>query len=395
MFIDEALERFDEWSEQLELKKGDKHYKKQRELATLRGERYDTYKSRLKTARSIIEVAEHKEKHPKPDDDPAYKISSVIPTGLKTPFEILNYKQDDFIRQKDRLTAKEEVKIHVYEDIVGYVVFGDIHIDDQMANVPELVKDICAVQNNKPYVRGILIGDHLNNWVGRLSRLFEYHSTTGDEAWKLVEWIVSEEATNPIIILSGNHGQWSGTGDPVKWMAKPKQVIEDDWGIRTSFIFENGKEFKMYNKHNFKGTSIYNKSHGILRAAMFGAGRGSHVYMAGHLHTGSVWQTPLEDTGVVVWSCRAKGYKYWDSFAHERLNIEFDATNIGAEAIFVMVDSTDDGKWSWIQCFADVQTGIDVLRMKRLSKGLPVSSVNLKTIEDLKSKSSRFMNDTK
>jgi len=148
-------------------------------------------------------------------------------------------------------------------------------------------------------------------------------------------------------------------------MQKPKNAVEDDWAIRAKFIFPNGREFQIYQKHNFKGTSIYNKLHGVLRAAMFGAGRGANVYIAGHLHIGSVMQTHLEESGDVVWLCRAKGYKWWDDYAHEKLNIEFDGDSNGCESVFIVVDPNDRGKWSWVTCFADVEAGVNFLNSRR------------------------------
>jgi hypothetical protein len=343
-----------------------KRLKNQQGLATELGLTIYALKSRLKQARSLVDLEESGNVEQKKESPfEAFEVP-FIPSDELPVDELLEKMATSFEKKKAHKIYKDETKIKINIDgAVGFNVFGDIHIDSPHADIPTLLKHIKVVQDNKPHVRGIMIGDHLDNWVGFLARNYAYSETTTHQAWQLVQWLVSEEGCNPICAISGNHGAWSGSGDPVKWMLKPKNILEDDWGIKVNFQFPNGREFKMYNKHNFKGSSIYNKLHGVLRAAMLGQGRGCHLYIAGHLHTGSIMQTPLDESGETVWVCRAKGYKWWDSYAHERLNFEFDAHAQGFESIFVVVDPDAKSEQSFVTCFSDPEEGVEFLNYKR------------------------------
>jgi hypothetical protein len=379
MLIDEALELVRLVEENV----GEgKIYRTQGEAAVEKGWTLWKFKSRLKTARHLLKLEKERKENPEKFDNHNPKeiyTTPIIPDGEKSIDEILDSNSRAFLRKKQRLQAKEDVNIKVEETYkghsmpVGFVCVGDTHIDDPYADLPTLRKHLALIKEY-PYVRTVLLGDHLNNWVGRLQAMYGESETSTHNAWRLVEWLIKE--SDPICIISGNHGAWSGSSDPVKWMQKPKNVIEDDWGIRMNFTFPNGKEFKIYNKHNFKGTSIYNKLHGLLRSAMFGAGRGAHVYVAGHLHIGSVMQTHLEDSAETVWLVRCRGYKYWDGYAHERLNIEFDGHSQGCESVFVYVDPNNPNPWGWVQCFADIESGLSHLNnqraitMKRIDEGI-------------------------
>ena len=346
-----------------------KKFKNQKEVATHLGLSYYAFKARLSAARQKIDLVESLP--PEEEYKPSKEILDLplISDPERPVEEVLEDREKAFKRKQVNLQEKETVDVKITETYrghampVGFCCFGDIHIDDPYCDIPTLKKHFKIVQDHQPYVTSILLGDHLNNWVSYLQREYGSSETTQHQAWDMVQWILDQ--AKPKIILSGNHGSWSGAGDPVKWMLKPKNAIEDDWGIRVNFTFPNDREFKIYQKHNFKGSSIYNKLHGVLRAAMFGAGRGAHVYIAGHLHTGSVMQTSLEETGEVVWVTRAKGYKYWDSYAHEKLNFEFDANANGCESVFITVDPNDHGKWSWVNCFADVEAGASFLLSRR------------------------------
>tara|TARA_R100000664_G_scaffold630_8_gene1885 strand:- start:1356 stop:2489 length:1134 start_codon:yes stop_codon:yes gene_type:complete len=345
-----------------------KKYKNQKEAATALGLTYYAFKARLSAARQRIDLNKVKpEQEYKPSDE--LLDLPVIQDDDKPIEEIIEDRSQAFLRKQNRLQKKELVEIKVKETYkgnampIGFCIFGDMHIDDPYCDLITLKKHFKIVQENQPYVTSILLGDHLNNWVGYLVRNFQNSETTQKQAWDMVQWIIDQSLAK--LIISGNHGAWSGAGDPVKWMQKPKNAVEDDWAIRAKFTFPNGRDFQIYQKHNFKGTSIYNKLHGVLRAAMFGAGRGAHVYIAGHLHIGSVMQTHLEEAGEVVWLCRAKGYKWWDDYAHEKLNIEFDADSNGCESVFVVVDPNDRNPWSWVTCFADVEAGANFLNSRR------------------------------
>jgi hypothetical protein len=159
---------------------------------------------------------------------------------------------------------------------------------------------------------GANVGDNNNNWVGRLAQLFGNQETTAAEAWMLVEWVV--KSTPWLYLLAGNHGVWSGAGDPLHWMISHAGVFAE-WGARLELNFPNGKRVRINARHDFRGTSMWNPAHGPMKAIQ--SGWRDHILTCGHLHTSAHGVLKDPSTGLISHALRVAGYKRHDSYAHQ------------------------------------------------------------------------------
>lgn len=271
-----------------------------RELARLTGIPYATLHAWLATIRGAERQAD---------------ISvPELPSG-DLPIELLiQQRREAFILKERADRARRLIPVSVGIDgPIGITWFGDPHLDDDGCNWPQLERDIAAVKS----VRGMYagnIGDTNNNWIGRLARLWEHQSTTGKQAWSLVEWFVKELPW--LVFLGGNHGAWSGSGDPLRWLLQNTPAISDDMEARFELAFPTGVRSRVFARHDFPGHSQWNVTHGMAKAATL-SGYDDTLLVAGHKHTTGYQVVMNANTGVISHCVRAAGYKAIDKFAHD------------------------------------------------------------------------------
>jgi len=154
-----------------------KRLKNQQALATELGLTIYALKSRLKQARSLVDLEESGNVEQKKESPfEAFEVP-FIPSDELPVDELLEKMATSFEKKKAHKIYKDETKIKINIDgAVGFNVFGDIHIDSPHADIPTLLKHIKVVQDNKPHVRGIMIGDHLDNWRSEERRVGECRS---------------------------------------------------------------------------------------------------------------------------------------------------------------------------------------------------------------------------
>lgn len=133
-----------------------------------------------------------------------------------------------------------------------------------------------------------------------------------------------------------------------------------DWEARIELKAANGESFRIHASHNFKGNSIYNKTHGPSRAAMFSGGA-ADLYLCGHLHTLGTQSFEIEETGKLVHVVRARGYKKHDMYAVTNGYAEGEA---GA-SVFVLFNPQAETAAGRITIFNDPVLGAKVLMSLR------------------------------
>jgi len=191
----------------------------------------------------------------------------------------------------------------------GLVFVGDPHIDDDGCDLATLRRDLDLIERT-PGLYGIGLGDWINNWIGRLARLYGQQGSTESEAWRACEWLLSRPIW--MLLLKGNHDLWSGGGSPMQWMVGHGTPLVD-WSVR--FVVASGaREWRIEAAHNFPGSSIYNKGHGPKRRAML-TGAHADLYIAGDHHVWTLQQDEAEHNNAVYWTARARGYKMLDAYA--------------------------------------------------------------------------------
>jgi hypothetical protein len=279
--------------------------------------------------------------------------------------DILERRRATFARMDKANKARRSIPVRVkMTGPIGVTVFGDPHLDDNGTDITAVERDIRLVKGTQGMFAGN-IGDTSNNWVGRLKHLHGSQSTTEREAWKLVEWFVQELPW--LFFLDGNHGAWSGAGNPVDWMLSNANSIHDDMEARMELAFPNGMKSTIFARHDFPGHSQWNESHGLNKAASLG-GYDDSLLLAGHKHTGAYNILKNPKTGVLSHCVRVAGYKVWDKYAKDHFLYDRRISESAAIIFNPEVAPTDPRH---IQVFFSVEEGCDFLKFKRSkTKGL-------------------------
>ena len=155
------------------------------------------------------------------------------------------------------------------------------------------------------------LGDLTNNWVGRLARLYANQTTTATQAVKLMEWM--QERCPNLIVVGGNHDCWNQGMDLISFVMRQQQAVVSAHGVRLALNFNNGRQVRIHARHDFKGNSQYNSTHGHRKEQLF-SGNKDHIYCSGHRHHDAASVTPQSD-GTCSWAFMVSGYKVIDDYA--------------------------------------------------------------------------------
>jgi hypothetical protein len=288
-----------------------------------------------------------------------------IPDGDVPVEELIEKLTANFKRRAQHVAAKAWARFTLHED-GPYVlaVVGDPHLDDPGTDWGLLRRHHALLR--REHVHGVCLGDVVNNWAGRLQRLYAEQEVTRTQGWKLAQWFF---ATVPwLVIVKGNHDLWSsshGTGDPLDWMSRGAAMLED-WQAKFEVATPSGHATRIWAAHDFKGTSIYNPLHGPMRAAKFSGGE-ADVYVAGHQHHWELFNgEDANKSRRPFWLARARGYKFLDAYADQH---QFGSQKHGA-TIGIVVDPTREGPAA-LHCYADLEEAVEVMEWRRARMEAP------------------------
>jgi hypothetical protein len=238
--------------------------------------------------------------------------------------------------------------------------FGDPHLDDPYCDLVGFERDarICAETEGLYGANG---GDSINNWVGRLERLYGEQSATVSEGWELVEWALKHLGVNWLLWILGNHDTWN-YGKRIFDGMNTERILMRDWDAKLQLASPCGGITRVWARHDFKGHSMYNELHGLKRAAMID--EHADIYAAFHRHTFGTGQGEFAG-GRRYTLVRAKGYKESDDYA---LKGQFAEQRSGQSVVTVITPR--NGAAPAVSVFEDVQEGADFLTYKRRKAGL-------------------------
>jgi len=239
-------------------------------------------------------------------------VRPVLPSAHEPTEDWLTRRERAFARKQTAAQAKDWMRFEVKRPgPFGLVFVGDPHVDDDGCDLRTLRRDLDIIEQT-PGLYGVGMGDWVNNWQGRLARLYGQQGSTESDAWRACEWLLSRPIW--MLLLKGNHDLWSGAGSPMQWMVAHGAPMVD-WSCR--FVVASGSaEWRIEAAHNFPGSSIYNKGHGPKRQAML-TGASADLYICGHHHNWTLQQDEAEHSGRIYWTARTRGYKMLDSYAEQ------------------------------------------------------------------------------
>ena len=276
--------------------------------------------------------------------------------------ELIQQRIDVFNRKEKREKNEEFLNIRIKDDKpIGLYIMGDPHIDDDGCDMPSVVNHL-DITNKTDGMFACNVGDLQNNWARRtkLAGLWAEQSTTSTQAFQLTEWLI--RYTDWLFIVAGNHDLWSGDGDPLKWICRPLKTTYKPHNIRVRLNLPKHK-IRVNCAHNFRGNSIYNTAHAIVRHALFNSR--DHLLMAGHRHVSGYMPVKDANSNIVMHCVQVGSYKKYDDYA-KMLNMPNRMMSPCAVAVFNtrLPDTHPD----FTKIFWEVEEGADYLTFLRKKK---------------------------
>jgi len=256
--------------------------------------------STYQPGRQVIDKGDY-EFTPLPDDD--------VPIE-----ELIAQRKRKFQHKREHEEASKLIPIKVkMAGAIGILHFGDPHVDDDGCDI-EAIERHTDLVNRTEGLFAANVGDTTNNWVGRLARLYGDQATSAAQAWKIAEWFVNR--CDWLYMIGGNHDLWSGSGDPLRWIAKHQNSLYKSSEARIALQFPSGLEVRVNARHDHSGSSIWNPAHGPMKAALMGTR--DHLYVAGHKHESAYSVLKDAISGITMHACKVASYKIYDRYAKER-----------------------------------------------------------------------------
>ncbi len=242
-----------------------------------------------------------------------FEIARLPDENISTDVLIARRKESFAQKRAAKLARKLiPVKVNI-EGPFGIAHLGDPHVDDDGTDIGLLEAHTKIIKTTHALF-GANVGDITNNWVGRLARLYGEQSTSARDAWQLADWLVH---TIPwMYIVGGNHDVWSGEGDPLKWITHQANVLYQWHGVRLNLMTPNGRSFRVNARHDFKGHSMWNVTHGPAKAVQMGWR--DHVLTCGHKHESGYQILKDPASGLISHVIRVGSYKTFDRYAEEK-----------------------------------------------------------------------------
>ncbi len=269
----------------------------------------------------------------------------------------------EFNRYKTAHDARRLVKLPVrMEGPIGLLATGDPHVDARGCDW-SLIDAHTKLVRETEGLFATNVGDLANNWVGRLARLYAEQHVTPRETRVLIEGFFSDFGGKLLFVDCGNHDVWNGQDDLYRWLARAAASSMAWHGNRVALEFSTGARVVVNSRHDFKGSSQWNITHGPLKAAMMGDR--DDIYTCGHLHAGG-YQMLVHAGGEISHVCRLSSYKVLDPFKDEH---GWRDQHLPA-ALFVLNPAAASPA-AKVTVFADPQEGADYLTYLRRRHATP------------------------
>lgn len=215
--------------------------------------------------------------------------------------------------------------------------------------------DLVASTANMFAIQG---GDVADNFIiGKLVALQKQQPTTFDQELRAAIWWVERIAPSMLVWCGGNHESWTRKVSGIDfWRTKLQDCLclYDPYQVRFK-LHHCGHSWDWCVRHKWRGSSVFNPTHGIEvgweRLASFDVGVGFHTHIA-------TLCRPFIKDGIRRFAVLIGTYKLRDAYARE-LGFAQTAPDSNGSGAFVF---PGDGRMIWEN---DLQTAADMLKMYR------------------------------
>lgn len=226
---------------------------------------------------------------------------------------------------------------------IAIALLADLHLGSSGVDYARLDADIETIVET-PGMYVMLVGDMLDNWIiGKLLRLSMGEAFTIDEQWALARHVLRRLAPKLIASVSGNHDLWT------YGLAHVDHLRDTHARLTAGVLYHKyelpltvqvgGAAHVFRVRHKWRGSSIYNPTHAIERAALFDKGRHFDIGVAAHTHVSALVRQ-FNNGGQTGIAAQCGSYKVFDDYADE---LGLPLANEGA-AVAVVLDE-DGCRW--------------------------------------------------
>lgn len=313
------------------------------------------------TVRRHLEIAAARGIVPRTDSEGEIQLPNFPDDDIDAE-QIVDMMERRFLQRHKHHQAHRWFPIRFKSDApIGLVVVGDPHLGSNGCNFP-LIRQHARLLAAAEGCYAVNIGDTVDNWGGKLVRLYAENDVSRATERKLARWFLQETGIPWIVWLHGNHDTMADGFSTYLNAINAKTIPMVDWRARFRLVFPSS-EVKVDAAHNHKGHSMWNALHGQIRAAHMD--EFAHIVVAGHHHTWALGQVEMP-SGDVVHLGRARGYKFIDDHAHRH---GFAEQQYGAAIMYVIRPSHHHNPIKFIRSFADIEDGCDYLAIVREKDG--------------------------
>lgn len=220
--------------------------------------------------------------------------------------------------ERERAAAAVEHRIEFSEGPVCITGLGDLHCGGAGVDYA-LAREHAEVVAKTPGMYAGVLGDLADNFIYQWAMKIRLGTeTTIPHEWHLVRLYLSWIAPKLLFAVDGNHDAWTRMLAGIDYFrdvvasARPDCLYAND-DLRFTLSVD-GCEWPNRVRHKWRGTSIYNPTHGQERASLF-----DHDFLVAwgaHTHTGSFVRT-FNAAGRTGVAAQVNTYKVLDRYVAE------------------------------------------------------------------------------
>ncbi len=220
--------------------------------------------------------------------------------------------------QKTKIRLKREVDQYIKFDHgpVGIAFVADLHCGGKGVNYPRMFEE-AEIISKTPGLYLFTVGDLVDNFIiGNLIRERLNSRLAIRDEWALVRRYLRLVSSKLLGAVAGNHEKWHTTLTGVDYFKNElaqinRNCLYDKDDVRAQ-VRIGGETWPLRVRHQWQGSSIYNSTHGIERAAKwdqdFLIGVGAHDHINGACRSFNIGG----EQGMAV---KAGTYKVYDDYA--------------------------------------------------------------------------------
>ena len=256
----------------------------------------------------------------KPPNDESPRVTGITASGRKLDTqEIIERAQRGFDRAAHYYKRAQAQTITFSRGPVALAFVSDLHLGAMGTDITRVIAEARQIVAT-PGMWLVLAGDLLDNFVAQKLMHARHNSNVAiEEEWELVRHYLEIVAPKLLVSVNGNHERFTYTLSGIDYFAKileqvaPKAIYDSDDALFTLKV--NRTEYPIRVRHTWQGSSIWNITHQIERAAKFD---GNFVCgVGGHTHASGVTRQ-FNISGRTGMAVLCGSYKAFDLYAKQR-----------------------------------------------------------------------------